>query len=270
MNKKKGTFSGLIFGIGLLTAACGAAKTPDAITETGKPEVVTESNLETTNASTAVETSNQEEETVEYEGEFYLKSELSENTLNWLEYYNTMPEEEQRKINMVPHDLIRNTDGITMETDVAAGDLLLTGAPEIRLTDSLSSKLEEFKLTSGNYEWGTMEKGKVVEMAACGAHPLDTTMKENDRLKVPNYNRMEEVPYSLSCVIPPDQLTVTMWDASSLGDTEAKPESVTTCEWNSFVNLKPGKVYELTAQWSRDQLDRRGFFGTASYAFITE
>lgn len=44
--------------------------------------------------------------TVEYEGRFFAADQLSPETLEWLEYYNSLPEEGQRSISMVPHDLI--------------------------------------------------------------------------------------------------------------------------------------------------------------------
>ena len=44
--------------------------------------------------------------TVEYEGRFFVADQLSPETLEWLEYYNSLPEEGQRSISMVPHDLI--------------------------------------------------------------------------------------------------------------------------------------------------------------------
>lgn len=149
-------------------------------------------------------------------------------------------------------------------------DLLLTSAPVIGLSDMLSGTLNEFSLQSGNYEWSVMDKGQVQEVAACGSHPLDMTMENYDRLKVPKYNQPDAVLYRLSCVIPPDSVTVTVWDEESLGETETKAESVTVYGDQTMIELKPGKVCELSAEWSRDKLEDRGFSGTASYAFLTE
>lgn len=150
------------------------------------------------------------------------------------------------------------------------GDLLLTSPPVIGLSDMLSGTLNEFSLQSGSYEWSVMGNGQVQEVAACGSHPLDMTMENYDRLKVPKYNQLDAVLYRLSCVIPPDSVTVTVWDEESLGETETKAESVTVYEDQTMIELKPGKVYELSAEWSRDKLEERGFSGTASYAFLTE
>lgn len=161
---------------------------------------------------------------------------------------------------------------VSVESDTLTeeGDLLLTSPPVIGLSDMLSGTLNEFSLQSGNYEWSVMDKGQVQEVAACGSYPLDMTMENYDRLKVPKYNQLDAVLYRLSCVIPPDTVTVTVWDGESLGETETKAESVTVYGDQTMIELKPGKVYELSAEWSRDKLEDRGFSGTASYAFLTE
>lgn len=58
--------------------------------------------------------------TVEYEGRFFAADQLSPETLEWLENYNSLPEEGQRSISVVPHDLIGD-DGLegdrAVETD---------------------------------------------------------------------------------------------------------------------------------------------------------
>jgi len=285
MRKQDRTALVLMAGLSLLITACGKTQT-----QTQPPSQPT--------ASTSIdstEPSSQEAETVEYEGEYYPISELSEDTLKWLERYHQMPEEERLKINMVPPEFIpKGTDIAVMETnetkdinDTKAGetkiaesqgtgeplavpDILLTSAPEIVLTDPLSSALNEFRLQSGNYSWSVMENKEVQEVIACGAHPLDQAMEKTKRLKVPSYNRLDAIPFSVSCIIPPDKITVTAWDISNLGDTESKEESVTVYENKTLIELQPGKVYELTAEWSRDQLETRSFSGTASYTILTE
>lgn len=214
-------------------------------------------------------------ETVEYEGEYYLKSDISEDTLKWLEFYHSMPEEERLKINMVPSEFIR-PGGSTMETRVvsdasAETGLIPTSPPTLTLTDLLSNTLNEFSMQSGNYHWTTLIKGEAQEVIACGSHPLDTVLDNHqDHLKVPDYNKIDAVPYYIGCEIPPDTITVTMWDASSQGSMETKAESVTACQDETSIELLPGKVYELSAEWSKEKLDKQGFAGTASYVVVTE
>ena len=37
-----------------------------------------------------------------------------------------------------------------------------------------------------------------------------------------------------------------------------------------MAELKPGKVYELTAVWDEEKLDQNQFYGEASYTLLTE
>lgn len=160
------------------------------------------------------------------------------------------------------------------ETEVqppAAVDILLTSAPELHLTNTLSGLRNEFALQSGNYEWGFMEKGEILRMVACGMHPLDSVMERGEKLEVPEYDGQDEVLYMVSASVSPDRLTVVSWDASELGNTEAEAEGTETYEGeNLLIGLKAGKVYEITAVWEEERLQERGFSGTASYAVITE
>lgn len=183
------------------------------------------------------------------------------------------PEGEEMKLNYIPHELIPSygADGdraVTSET--AAVDILLTSAPELRLTDPLSSTLNRFVVQSGNYEWTVMEHGEAQSVAACGMHPLDSLAEQSDKLKVPHYNKMDAVLFTVSAVIQPDHLLVSRWDDSALGVTETEAEESLEYDDAGMIELHSGKVYEITATWSEERLKERGFWGTASYSFITE
>lgn len=172
----------------------------------------------------------------------------------------------------------------TMETSVVQPDassaqeaVLLKAAPEISLTDVLSSTINEWKITSGNYTWSYMENGEVVSLAACGMHPLEKA-EEGERLKIPDYNGLDAVSYSLSCEVLPDSVMVTEWEASQLGDPEAVPVSSTVYSNDStkqetvgfLIELRPDRVYELYAMWKEERLETEGFSGEAGYVVITQ
>lgn len=159
---------------------------------------------------------------------------------------------------------------VSRAVQTAAVDPILTSPPEFRLTDPLSSTFRPFALQSGNYEWTVMEQGEARSMIACGMHPLDTVAEQNEKLKVPHYNKIDAVSYSISAVVPPDRLLVAQWDDSALGDCESEAEESRTYEDAGMIGLYPGKVYEVTATWSQECLEERGFWGIASYSFITE
>jgi len=65
---------------------------------------------------------------VEYNGIYKKKSELSEETLKWLEWYHSLPEEQQLALSMVPSEFAGAVGAATMETDGEA-DLGLEEAP---------------------------------------------------------------------------------------------------------------------------------------------
>lgn len=48
------------------------------------------------------------DDTVEYNGRFFKKADLSQNTIEWLEFYNSLPEEGRLSMSMVPPDLIEH------------------------------------------------------------------------------------------------------------------------------------------------------------------
>lgn len=58
--------------------------------------------------------------TVEYEGRFFRESELSKDTLTWLEVYNNLPEEARLSLSYVPYELIPEGQGErAVETDAS-------------------------------------------------------------------------------------------------------------------------------------------------------
>lgn len=161
-------------------------------------------------------------------------------------------------------------DGKGQQSTEAEEAVLLTSAPEIILSDSLSSTFNEFKVQSGNYIWNYSVGNEMAGEEACGFHPLDTQLEKADKLKLSAYQNMEEVSYLFSCVVQPDRVTVREWDIAKLGDTEAEADAEIVYEDAVLLKLKPDKVYQLVAVWDETNLETNGFYGEASYAFITE
>ena len=94
--------------------------------------------------------------------------------------------------------------------------------------------------------------------------------QKGNKLKIPEYQGTDAVFYVISWIVTPDKLTVREWDISKLGDTEAAPDAENTYEDATMAELKPGKVYELTAVWDEEKLDQNQFYGEASYTLLTE
>ena len=53
-------------------------------------------------------------EKVQFHGKWYEKSEISAETLEWLEWYNALPEDQQLMVNYVPHEFWQDGDEIAV------------------------------------------------------------------------------------------------------------------------------------------------------------
>lgn len=62
----------------------------------------------------------EEQEVYSYQGKTYSASELSRETREWLKYYNSLSEDEQKCISMVPPELIDSVPGTAVETNAAS------------------------------------------------------------------------------------------------------------------------------------------------------
>lgn len=155
-------------------------------------------------------------------------------------------------------------------SEKAHADVLLTAPPEITLSDSLSSANTSFTLHSGTGEWSWADKDEITTSVACGSAPLDMDPEQAATLDVPDYNRLDSVPYLLYCVMLPDRILLREWDIQDLGATEAEPLSETEYSEVLPIELKKDRVYELVATWEEEKLEERFFFGEASYLFLTE
>lgn len=60
---------------------------------------------------------NVENETVEFEGQLFNKSDLSEETLKWLEWHNSLPPEKQLAVSSFPAELYTDDGAGTVDAD---------------------------------------------------------------------------------------------------------------------------------------------------------
>lgn len=150
-------------------------------------------------------------------------------------------------------------------------DILLTSAPELVLGDLLSSQLSSFAVKPGSFTWTVKEDKGEQQMIACGAAPLDEAgVHWKEKLKIPSYSA-DRTLYHYSTKIMPDSLVLRQWDISDKGKDEAKEELIVAYyDKMGFVELQKGKVYELNAEWMKENYQKNNFYGTASYVFVTE
>lgn len=173
---------------------------------------------------------------------------------------DNIPVYEAKEITILPDDKVS-----------ARVDIQLTKAPELSLTDFLSSQYACFSVQSGNYTWTVNEDGEEKQVIACGLAPLDeAAMQEKEKLKIPNYPT-ENVLYGYSTKIPPDILTVRQWDISELEKPEAKEERIVVYyDGMNCLELCRDKIYEFTAEWMKENFQQNQFYGRASYVVVTE
>lgn len=157
------------------------------------------------------------------------------------------------------------------EESVTSESGILQEPPALGLQDALSSTWKTFEVTSGNYTWYTRTEnaGEMSGITACGSAPMDAG-SERTPLDLPSYNRIDFVPFEASFSVMPDRLTVKEYDAADIGDTEAEAISEMVFEETFFLELRPGCVYVIEAEWNEDGLDRHGFYGSAEYAVICQ
>lgn len=154
---------------------------------------------------------------------------------------------------------------------------ILKEPPALMLQDALSSTFNEFELKPDTASWNYKQEqdgDSMVGFVSCGAHPLAAAVKR-ERLKLPRYNRMDFVGYLVSSCVLPDRITVNEYELpDTLSQEETfegfTPVSSETYEDAVLINLKPGMGYGITAEWDKEQLEARGFYGTGYYSLITE
>lgn len=146
---------------------------------------------------------------------------------------------------------------------------VLTAPPDIWLSDSLSSSYQPFLVSCSSYTWNMKGNEDFEGVVACGAHPLEMNADALP-LYVTDYHQITQNPYLVSCPVMPDQIRLTSWDRSALGDVENSAEEIVVYEHEALIELKAGKVYALTAVWEKEEEERRGFSGEAQYVFLTD
>lgn len=132
----------------------------------------------------------------------------------------------------------------------------------------------------GTSEWTFRdEKGKSVNVASDGAHPL-TAKKTMPRIDIlPSYlSYSDPLDAYLSFIVsgtdpiaqvPADKVTIFCWKEEEWGKGNTPGEEISLNEINGtlFFDLKDGNyVYEVTASWK----EKDGCGGTASYTFYTQ
>jgi len=176
---------------------------------------------------------------------------------------------EEKKGEEVPTDTKEN-ESIGTEESVGKSAKVLTEPPTMYLQDALSSAWNEFPVDSSTYGWSSLtEDGKVLCVDAAAKHGISGEVKGKEWLQVHEYSR-HDAWYSATFEVNPDSMSIREYDLLDLGDTNPELLSENISEIVGLLELKPRRIYEVTANWSEDGLEERGFSGTATYVFATD
>ena len=164
----------------------------------------------------------------------------------------------------------KKEDPIGDEESVEKLTNVLTKPPTMYLQDALSSTWNEFPVGSSTYGWSFLtEDGKVLCADAAAKHGISGEVKGKEWLQVHEY-RNHDTPYSARFEVYPDSMSIREYDLLDLGDANPELLSENVSEIVGLLELKPRRIYEVTAVWQEDKLEERGFAGTAAYVFATD
>lgn len=149
----------------------------------------------------------------------------------------------------------------------------LTSPPMMVLQDSLSSTMNYYYVTSGTYSWNyqTENPEEMRSVEASGPFPTIAVKGEEENwLKLVHYNGIDYASYLAGFEVEPDRISIKEYDLLDLGDMEPEILSETRMEDVYFLELRPRRIYEITAEWDEEHLESNGFYGSAIYIFATD
>lgn len=149
----------------------------------------------------------------------------------------------------------------------------LTSPPTMTLQDSLSSTLNSYVVTSGTYSWNyqTENPEEMKSVEASGSFPTVAVKGQEEKwLKLVDYNGIDYALYHAGFEVDPDRISIKEYDLLELGNMEPEVLSETSIEKNYILELRPRRIYEVTAEWDEKHLESNGFYGSAIYIFATD
>lgn len=163
----------------------------------------------------------------------------------------------------------KESESIGTEESVEKSIEVLTEPPTMYLQDALSSTWNEFPVDSSTYGWSSLtEDGKILCVDAAAKHGISGEVKGKEWLQVREYSR-HDAWYSATFEVNPDSMSIREYDLLDLGDMN--PELLSEADADlGLLELKPRRMYEVTAVWQEEKNEERGFSGTATYVFATD
>ena len=164
----------------------------------------------------------------------------------------------------------KNDETISTKESGKKSTKVLTTPPTMYLQDVFSGHWNEFLVNSNTYGWSYRdEEGKVLCIDAAAKHGIGGEVKGKEWLQVYEYSRHDAL-YGARFRVYPDNMSIREYDLLDLGDMNPELLAEKTNERVDLLELKPRRMYEITATWQEDKFEERGFSGTAVYVFATD
>lgn len=164
----------------------------------------------------------------------------------------------------------KNDETISTKESGEKSAKVLTTPPTMYLQDALSSYWNEFSVESSTYGWSSLtEDGKVLCIDAAAKHGISGEVKGKEWLQVYEYGN-HDAWYMARFEMSPDSMSIREYDLLDLGDMNPELLAETDANMVGLLELKPRRMYEVTAVWGEEGLEERGFSGTAVYVFATD
>lgn len=191
--------------------------------------------------------------------------------------------DDSKNENAIEHHYgVDESDSASSAEIAQAVPILLKEPPLLGFSDSLSSQMNQFVITSGSYEWTFIDAELTEEgvydfangyrsgTAASGAFPT-VAAKNMEWLKLPNYQGLDTWLYRLNCEVLPDEVRVREYSIYELGNeyAEIRSEKIYTKDM-LLIELVPGRIYEIIASWDESHYEECGYYGEASYILVTD
>lgn len=143
--------------------------------------------------------------------------------------------------------------------------------PVMLLEDAYSSLMDYYEVKAGGYEWHYVNRESDLMVGASSDAPApQDAVKYQEWLQIKQYYRTDSVLYLAGFSVEPDCVTLREYDLTDMGNADAEVISETVYEEFFMPELKPGRIYEVIAEWKEENLEERDFYGTAHYVFATD
>ena len=116
--------------------------------------------------------------------------------------------------------------------------------------------------SSAPWSW-VQEDGSTCTIAIDAMRPLSGYVLKNEGIQP------SSLPSVLHWDVPPDRLTFSSYNISDVGNNNAEVLDFEELHYPYIVNLKPGRIYDLYANWDESHIKTDGFCGSAEYVFHT-